>query len=169
MTRSTPPSIRPGATTAPFVLSLVAFLLALTVTGYIVHRDPPWGRLSKYDFSTPEAAMRSHLKMEANADILTRAEYEARIEKKPSREMLASLEIKAVTHAAMDLKTVVFYRYQVTDPASKKTRERQAVQWFEKDEDTGYWKKTYVDLSRVHAVNKRLAAEISDWTKSSDD
>src|SRR5207253_577581 len=64
------------------VMGLIALLIALVVAGYVIYRDPPWGRLAKYNFSTPENALKSEFKMQANGDILSMIEYESKTERK---------------------------------------------------------------------------------------
>lgn len=166
MTRllSDSPRLRRGAASGGFLLALIAFVLALLTAGYIVYRDPPWGRLSKYDFSSPEASLRSQIKMEMNADILASVELASKLGRKEIKEKFDSLEIKADKTGEVDGKKVVFYQYKVTDKESKKTRDVKDVQWFEKDEDSGYWKRSYMDPATVQAKNEKLAKEIAAWS-----
>src|SRR6185503_11543382 len=70
-TSNTPPAAAPTAPTPPKparntagLIALVALGIALLTAGYVVYRDPPWGRLAKYNFSNPEQALRSEVRME---------------------------------------------------------------------------------------------------------
>ena len=157
------PRLRRGGTSGAFLLALLGFLVALATAGYIVYRDPPWGRLSKYDFSTAENALKSQLKMEANADVLALVQYTAKFERNHLKEKLDTLEIAKT--ADYDKKTVLFIKYKETDKKTKETKDRKEVEWFEKDEDTGYWKPVpYVDMAKLKQANEKLAEEITKWT-----
>ena len=51
------------------LVSLLALMIALLTAAYVIYRDPPWGRLAKYNFSDPEQALRSDMRIRADGDI----------------------------------------------------------------------------------------------------
>ena len=150
--------VRRGATRGPFLLALIGFVLALVTALYVVYRDPPWGRLSRYDFSTPEAAFKSQLRMMMNADLQAQSEHRARTEKKKLKEQADTLEVRK--SADFEKKKVLFIAFK------KEGKEVKTVQWFEKDEDSGLWKQVFESTFRVRETNKKLADEIDSWPTS---
>lgn len=146
-------------------LALVALLVALATAGYVVYRDPPWGRLAKYSFATPEQAMRSDLKMEATGDIHALIELNAKLDKKQLKERLNTLEVKRT--AEYKGKTALFIQYMATDKdakESKEPKERREVVWYEKEEGSGYWRRTYASPGEIRGMDEKLAKDIDAWT-----
>jgi len=139
----------------PLVLSIIALLLALTAVAYVVYRDPPWGRLSKYDFRTPEAAYTSQVRMAANGDYLAMMELQRKLNNKQIRERLDSLRIDRTRQAGN--RTVVFAEYR------EKGNQRREVVVFEKDADSGMWKQSYSAMTELMS-DHRLGQEIREWT-----
>jgi hypothetical protein len=146
------------------ILSILALLVALATAGYVIYRDPPWGRLGKYSFSTPEQALRSDMKMEANGDIHALIELNAKLDRKQLREKLNSLDVKRT--ADYKGKTALFIQYKSTDKETKQEKERKEVVWYEKEETTGYWRRTYVSSMEVRTSDEKLAKEIEQWGSS---
>jgi hypothetical protein len=145
---------------ATFVLALLAFLLTLATASYVVYRDPPWGRLSRYDFSTPEASQRSQLKMASNGDLLAMIELNRKLDRQKARERLESLSVrKAVDYQG---KKGLFTSVKVDG------KTRHTVEWFEKDADTGYWKQAFVNEAELGKTDGALADEIRKWRSESD-
>lgn len=174
-----PPADRPAArgrgaaprSGGPSVLGLLALVVALATAGWVVYRDPPWGRLGRYDYTTPEAALKSDARMEARGDFRAKLDLLERLEKKEAKERADSLTVaKTVEYPGKDPKhkgkSVVFYSYK------EDGKEKKNTQWFKKDEGSGYWIPTYVGLNRFGPAEKlgprekELADEISKWEES---
>jgi hypothetical protein len=158
--RSDPSRVRRGASQGAFLLALFGFVIALVTAGYVVYRDPPWGRLGKYDFSTPEAALRSQLRILMNADAQAKAEYEAKLDRRRVREKMDTLQIRRTE--PFEKKQVLFVAYKRED------KEVKAVEWYEKDEKTGLWKPTFESVDKVRATNRALADAIQSWVTRDD-
>lgn len=176
-TRSAEPTARrSGAGWGTFLLALFGFLIATAAAGWVAYRDPPWGRLWRYDFSSPDAALKSMSRISANGDVQTRLELAAKLDRKEDKERYDTLKIdKTVDYPGKKDKDkgkkVVFYSYK------RDGKERRSTQWFEKDEGTGYWKPTYVSLSEgpprfggpeptEKPPTEKLAEEIRAWETS---
>lgn len=172
-----------GGGNAPLILASLGCLVALLAAGYVVYRDPPWkakekeaapaaglsGNLGKYDFSSPEAAQRSMLRMQLDADVGSIIEYETKFDRKKRKERLETLEVKRTVDypGANDRdrgKKVIFYTYK------EGGKEKRATQWYERDEDSGLWRRTYLTLPRFSPNGKTdereaaLADEIRQWS-----
>jgi hypothetical protein len=155
--RREPPTEAPRrGSRVPLVLSIIALLLALGAVAYVVYRDPPWGRLSKYDFRSPEAAYTSQVRMAANGDYLAMMELQRKLNSKQIRERLETLRIDHTRPAGT--RTVVFAEYR------DKGKQRREVVVFEKDNDSGMWKQTYSAMSELMQSDPQLAQEIREWT-----
>lgn len=152
---SDPTCVRRGASRTAFLLALFGFLIALGTAAYVIYRDPPWGRLSKYDFSTPEAALRSQIRIMMNADAQAKAEFEATLDRQRMKEKLATMEIKR--SETFEKKQVLFITFKRED------KELKSVEWFEKDDKTGLWKPTFESTDRIRTVNRALADAIQAW------
>jgi hypothetical protein len=147
------------------VLGLIALLVALLTAGYVIYRDPPWGRLTKYNFSTPEQALRSRMQMQANGDYLAQGEYFSQQFKKDKKKELDSLKVEKT--AEWRGKTAVFVRYNRVDRIKKTEKEVKEVVWFEKDEDTGKYREAlFVDTSELVKSDEKLYKEIQAWEAS---
>lgn len=157
-----PAASRP-ARGGPSLLSVIALLIALLTAAYVIYRDPPWGRLAKYNFSTPEQALRSQTKMEANADILSLIELNIKREQKQLKEKLNTLEVKRT--AEFEGKTVLFIQYKMTDKNAKEPKEpteHKEVVWYEKEEN-GYWQQTAPPRA-LQTGDPQLAKDINAWS-----
>jgi hypothetical protein len=155
--RREPPAESPRrGSRATLVLSVIALFLSLTAVAYVVYRDPPWGRLSKYDFRTPEAAYTSQVRMAANGDYLAMMELQRKLNNKQIRQRLDTLRIDHTRQAGG--KTVVFAEYY------DKEKPQREVAVFEKDPDSGMWKQSYSAMSELMHADPRLAQEIREWT-----
>ncbi len=144
------------------VLSVLALLVAVATAGYVIYRDPPWGRLAKYSFATPEQAMRSDMKIEATGDIHALIELNAKLGKKQLKEKLNTLEVKRT--AEYKGKTVLFIQYRATDKDAKEAKERKEVVWYEQEEGSGYWRQSYVNSGEVRGTDEELAKDIDAWS-----
>src|SRR5262249_31440863 len=118
-----PPKRAPGG--GPSIMSILALLIAVVTACYVMFRDPPWGHLTKYNFSSPENALRSDMRMEANGDIHALIELNAKLDKKQLKEKSSSLEVKRT--AEFDGKTALFIQYKSYDKKKKKDEEHKEV------------------------------------------
>ena len=83
---------------------------------------------------------------------------------KEEQEQLDTLEVKRT--ADWDGKTAMFIQYKVPDKESKESKERKEVVWYEKNEKSGFWRRAFVDLSKVRRTDKKLAEDIDAWSGS---
>jgi hypothetical protein len=141
-------------------LSVLALFIAVVTAGYVLYRDPPMGRLGKYNFSTPEEALRSNLRMEANGDVFARIELEEKLGRKEAKERISTLEVNRT--AEFKGKTILFIQYKATDKHTKEQKDRKQVVWFVKDEDTGIWQPTTPGAD-FQMMDKKLSQDIAEW------
>ena len=161
-----PRRTKPARTGGGFpILGLLALLVALATAGYVVYRDPPWGRLGKYNFSSPEQSMRSDLRMRANSDVLALIELDGKLEKKELNLRLSSLKVdKAVDWQG---KTALFIQYKQLNRKTKEEKERKEVVWYEKDDTTGYYKRTFdIDTGELRKTDEKLYKDMMAWNAS---
>jgi hypothetical protein len=186
---------RRGATTTG-VVSVVALVVAVLALFLAVFRDPfgPVYRMNwhvgppmaGYDFSTPSAALRSRLKIEAARDVRAMMEYSRLLEMKELNEKLDTLEIKKEVDVNLPKKRRGLPPLPV-DPVSKddrkaadqkpeKVREikllfvtykedgdpQYKVEAFERY-PSGLWKQTYVSEYDVKDVDANLAKQMERW------
>jgi hypothetical protein len=155
-----PPAPPKRASGGPSIVSMLALLIAVTTACYVVFRDPPWGHLGKYDYSSPEQALRSDMRIRANGDMPALIELEGQMLRKAEKERLASLEVKRT--AEFKGKTALFIQFKSTDKNSKEEKERKQVVWYAKDDVTGRWERT--DLGEdIRQLDKKLAQDIAEW------
>ena len=155
------PAARSRSSKGTVFFAVAAIVLTLFSVGYSFSRNPPWGRLSKYDFSTPEAALRSGLKMQTNADVFAQVEFQSAINRKMLKTRIDTLEVKRTVD--FDGKKILFIQFQELNPTTKKTEDRKIVRFFEKDEDTNFWKETFIPTTDLETKDPKLAKEIRDW------
>ncbi|MCE9565453.1 MAG: hypothetical protein K8U57_25810 [Planctomycetes bacterium] len=131
------PVQRRGGSPFPIIFSLLALLISLSTAAYTLTRDPLKGRLDKYDFSTPEKAYLSSVRMAADGDYLARFERESKLIGPQAREQFTSSQIEnePVRH---DGKVGLFITY------SRNGKVRRQVRWFELDPVTKMWKRAWV-------------------------
>jgi len=153
---------RRGSSRPGLLFGLAGFLIALATAGYVIYRDPPWGRLGKYNFSTPEQALKSDWQLEANGDIHALIELQKKLDRKNLQEKLNSLEVKRT--AEYKGRTALFIQYKTTDRETKKEKERKEVVWYEKDEKSGLWRQAFVSSVDVRKNDEALAKDIESWT-----
>lgn len=154
------PAPAPRASRWPLVFSLMALGVALATAFYVVSRDPPWGRLSRYDFRSPEAAHLSQARMSATGDWAAMQEYIYRTHRRDHREHLDTLDIRpAVDYVGRDRKVMKVLFVQSTHQG----RPQKEVAWYVKDEDTGMWVQTFASPPDLNQTNPDLAAKIRDW------
>jgi hypothetical protein len=161
---SPPPRREPRGSAPPargFVLGLVALLISLVALGYALYHNPPWSPLARYNYSSAEAALRSDLLMEARGDVPAFMELNRRIDRRNMQERLATLEI--VKTADYKGKKALFVKYKTTDKETKQQKERKDVEWYELDEGSGFWQRSYSGMEEVRRSDERLAREIEEW------
>jgi hypothetical protein len=144
--------------------------------------------VSRYDFTTPAAALKSNMNVEYNRDVRAMMEYSRLFEDKELKEKIDTLEIKKEVEVKLP-KKVRFGAptggVNPDNPTGKNTKEKKPekmreikllfvtykedgelqykVEGFEKHADTGLWKKTYVSDYELGEVDKPLAKEKSEW------
>jgi hypothetical protein len=157
--RAEPVEAAGRGSSAPLVIAVIALIISIASAFYSTTRDPYSGRLSRYDFSTPEAAYRSHLKMQANADLPAMMELQRRSEGKHLRDKLESVQI----HPPEDCrgKKILFVEYTID---AILTRE---VHFFEPDPNhSRSWKITHISDPEIRAVSQELADRVARWPQS---
>lgn len=147
-----------------YFFAVAGLLLALFAAGYTVYRNPPLGRLSKYDLTTPEAALRSMTRMQADGDYKAMFEYQTKL----MRTELQDISDTLVVHrtAPFEKQTAVFFQFRFTNPLTKQEQETKFVEWFEKDERSGYWLPARERPRDLPQKDPQLAAEIEKWMRS---
>src|SRR5262245_20426907 len=88
------PDVQPagGGRWLPTPLSIAALLLALIALLVACFRDPLGSGMSRYDFSTPRAAVQSEAKIAANGDVRAVLEREG-VGGKKAKEKARTLEV----------------------------------------------------------------------------
>jgi hypothetical protein len=148
-----------GGSRAALPLSIIALVLALAAVTYVVYRDPPWGRLGRYDFRTPEAAYLSQLRIEANADLQAHVELQRKLNNRELREKLETTVIPRTRQ--FNDKHVLFIRYE------RKGQLVHEVTIMEKDPEHGdIWKPTFSAEQEIRLQNPALAKEIENWRQN---
>lgn len=154
--RSKPAESTGRGSRAPMILAIAALVISLTAAAYVFYRDPPWGRLSRYDFSTAERAYRSQLRIEANGDVLAMIELQRKLDERRLREKLSTVKIE---HTEMHQgKVVLFISYEM------KGNPMHEVSYFERHPEHGnLWRQTHISTDEIRGSNAALAAEIQRW------
>lgn len=152
-----------GGSRLPLVVAMIALLVSLGTAAFTIFgrdRDREVGggsRLARYDFNTPEKAYNSSLKMAASGDVLARMELNGKFAAPQAREQLNSMVVrKTVDH---DGKKALFVRFE------RHGREQRKVRWFERDPDTGMWRRAYsLEFGGgANALPEALAQDIEEW------
>src|SRR5262249_9207842 len=122
----------------PVILGGSALAVSLLALALNLFRGNPLGAgLSKYDFSTPRAAMTSQWEMEVNGDIRALIEYGSTVNGPRIREKLKTLDVRK--EAEWHGKKILFIRYE-----SDGVKRYETV-GMEKDAKSGFWMNRYVD------------------------
>jgi hypothetical protein len=133
-------------------MALVLSSLALVL---VVFRNPLGHGMSKYDFSSPIAAMNSEIEMQLNHDFLAALERDEVIEGTYLREKLKTLEVRKEREWKGSV--ILFVAYK------RNGVEKHEVKGFEKHAKTGLWMHKYVSPYEVKDDNQALRKEISEW------
>jgi hypothetical protein len=162
---------RRGSSTGAVLLALFGTLVALATAGYVVYRDPPGkaktdstdpaktttsaaSNLSRYDFSSAEAALRSEYKIQLTGDVPALLELQAKTDRKVRQEALDTLDVKRAVD--FEGKKVVFLTYR------KDGKEVKETHWYRRDPDAGMWIRTEPP-AKVREKDPKLAGEIQAW------
>lgn len=122
--------------------------------------DPLGSGISKYDLSTPKAALVSQMKMQLNTDIRAVLELESRLKGRTLKEAISTLDVrKEAEYRGRKLLFVSFKEDGVT---------KHKVEAFTKDANTGFWIPDYVGEYEVEKDDKDLAAQMRRWKERGD-
>jgi hypothetical protein len=149
---------------------IVAFIALLVSLGTAVYctalrdRDSNGGdRLAKYDFTTPEKAYISSLRIAAEGDVLARMQLNGRFAAVQAREQLSTMAVrKTLNHGG---KMVLFVRFE------RHGKERRRVRWFEYDRDARMWRRAY-NLEFGGGMNvlpDDMLRQIEEWVTHDED
>jgi predicted Zn finger-like uncharacterized protein len=119
--------------------------------------DPLGSGLSKYDFSTPRAALRSQDEVQVNRDIRAQLEYMEQIEGPKLKERLKTLEVKK--EAQWGSKTILFISFE------EEGVKKHQIASFEKHAKSGLWRRSFVGSydTKLQQENKELADQMRAW------
>jgi hypothetical protein len=143
------------------VFSSIALLLGIVALLYSWLHDPLGYGLKSYDFSTPQAALRSQMKIEMNQDIRAQIQLHSAKSQKRVREALDTMQIHR--EARYKGKTLLFV--SLRQDGIKKQR----IDAFEKDADTGLWSQTFVSSFEVESEDRFLAQQMREWEQQKGD
>ena len=153
---------RRGAAAAPMLLAIASLLVSGAALYLVVTKDPgvPGKSISEYDFSTPKAAVRSQMEMDANGDVRAMMEFARRramADEKKNRKRLKSLEFGELLEH--EDKTAVLYK--VTD----EDKDRHRVTWLEKLSDGNYYRTMgpFFDWREKHPEKAKIQKTIQEW------
>jgi hypothetical protein len=149
-----------GGSRKPLLLAIAALVVSLSAAAYVVYRDPPWGRLSRYDFSTAERAYMSQLRIEANGDLQTMIEMQRKLDERRVGEKLRSVKID---HSEMHQgKAVLFISYEWNG-----YRMHEVTYYERHPEHANLWRQTHISIDTIRSANAGLADEIQKWLANS--
>jgi len=139
----------------PLILSIIAVVLSLVAVLLSFTKNPLGKGLDSYDFSTPEAALKSRMQIRANSDIQAQIDLEKVQQGTHLEEALRTLEV----HRTVDFedKKIVFFSYM---KGGEKEKEYEA---FEKDLETKLWFRKFISISSVRDSNDQLADDMASW------
>jgi hypothetical protein len=141
----------------PTLIASLALAIAVFALMLVYFYNPLGRGIRGYDFSSPEAAVRSLAQIERNQDFRARVEVELLqfSREHNGEEKTRTFEIhKTANHNDSKL---VFVSYTKN---GKKVRD---VQSFEKDPETKLWMPNNVRTTEIARVNEQLAKEIGAW------
>lgn len=157
--RAEPVETAGRGSSAPLVIAIIALIISVASAFYSTTRDPYSGRLSRYDFSTPEAAYLAHLKMQANADLPAMMELQRRSEGKHLRDKLDSVQFRYSKDCGG--KKILFVEYTID---AIMTRE---IHFFEPDPNhSRSWKITHISDPEIRTFSHELADEVAAWPQT---
>jgi predicted Zn finger-like uncharacterized protein len=142
-------------TVAALGASGLALVLALVALCVAVFRNPLGAGLSKYDFTSPKNALKSHWEIEANRDIRAREDLINVLDGPQLREKIRTFDVKK--EAEWKGTTILFVSYE------RKGVKKYEVIGFEKDASSGYWLRTYFNRFDLSKDNPELYRQIGSW------
>lgn len=155
--RSEPAAAPARGSSLPVALSILALVISLAVAGYVLYRGDPYSsRLSRYDFTTPESAFRSNLRIQATADLPAMIELQRRSDGKQLRARLDAARV--VDSVDCRGKSILFVEYLID---AILTRE---IHCFERDpDDRRFWKTSHITPDEIRHFDPTLAERVARW------
>lgn len=177
---------RPSRSGSITAICLSAIALAVSIFALVwtivksgpdsTETEPVLGKgLKAYDFSTPEKALFSQIRIEKDHDIQARKEIDEMKNGERRREQLQTMEVRNTKE--FDLRTLPKSKYASStndeyEPVVKllfihyerEGKRQYAVHYFQKHKESGLWFSRYVSTYRWP---KDIKKEISDWTAKS--
>lgn len=152
------PQILTWVSVAISALAVLVGGVALSVT---LLAKPLGEGVGGYDFSTPEAAAKSYMQIELNADIQAEMDIRRIKNRDGLKGMIDTFEVGSVE--SFGGKKLVFVSYMLEGEKIKE------VLGFEKSIKSGGWmeKSFYEDEEEIKKTNTKLAKKIQDWRKVS--
>ncbi|MCR9293330.1 MAG: hypothetical protein NXI32_11470 [bacterium] len=145
----------------PIIASSIAVLVSTLSSFHVWTHDPLGKGLAGYDFSTPEAACKSRLQINANQDFRASLELQELTASQKFDENIETLSVhKEVNSRGQKL---LFISY------NNNGRSTYEVQGFEKKADSGMWFPKYVSSYSVKQYDPGLAEEMDSWKALSDE
>ena len=144
-----------SAGTLPLVLSGLAIAVSLVALIITLTSSPLGKGIDSYDFSTPEAALKSRMQIEADRDIQAKLDMERIRAGDELEEAVRTLEINKTVD--FEDKKVIFFSYL------KKGKKVKRTMGFEKNLESKMWFRKYVDSYEVSRTNEQLAKEMRAW------
>jgi hypothetical protein len=144
----------------PLVLSAVALAASLIALLITLTSNPLGKGIDNYDFSTPEAALKSMMQIEADRAILAQLDLKFLQKGKELDEAVRTFEI----HRTVDFKDkkVIFFSYL------KKGEKEKEIMGLEKNLESKMWFREYVSVYDVKKTNEQLAKEMEAWEEDED-
>ncbi len=139
------------------ILSCCALFLSLLAVALVFLRDPLGSGVNAYDFTTPEAALASHLRMESHPDIRAEIELAQLRHGKTAEEKRRTIKVhKESSHGGKKLLFVSFEENGIST---------YDIEAFEKDADTGWWFPAH--FSTYDIDDSSLEAAVKEWQAKS--
>jgi hypothetical protein len=180
---------RPGVLTwVALAIAVLALFLAVFRDPFGPVYQMSWNAFSngldRYDFSSPAEALKSRLTMEYSRDFRAAMAYSRQMDGAELKEHIDTLEVKKEEDVKLPRKKTrrniaapAKDKAKVEDKKQEKTRTVRLlfvsykvrgeptykVEAYEKRDDSGYWRNTYVSSYDVEDVNKSLAKEMREW------
>jgi hypothetical protein len=139
----------------PLILSSIAVVISLAAM--FKPNNLPGKSISAYDFSTPEKALLSQIRIELNNDVRASLELTDILYNDKYEERLKTNKVHSVSEYAG--KKILFISYNENGLTKYDT------QAFEKDADSGFWNRTVVGTYDVS--DKTLKKAMEEWEKKS--
>ena len=149
------PSPQKSPSRMPLILSIIALVFSCAAFILVFTKNPLGKGLDSYDFSTPEAALKSGHLIKMNNDLQAQIDLQRLMNGAQNEEALRTLEVNRV--ADFQDKKIVFFSYL------KGGEKQKEYQTFEKDLESKLWKSSYVGRGTVRESNEQLANDMDAW------